>query len=121
MRRTCSRTFPLWYCLFVALIQPLPSQSTLFPYTTLFRSVVKHSIQLSYRYLIKVGLMDTHNCKIYIKVGGGTQIRTGDKGFADLDRKSTRLNSSHVSISYAVFCLKKKNTNCKTRNKLNKE
>src|SRR3989442_15775760 len=66
-----------------------PPRSTLFPYTTLFRSRKVHAR----RY--------TNN--------RFRQVASGDQGhgFA-LDRKSTRLNSSHVRISYAVFCLKKK-------------
>src|SRR5437667_9176981 len=82
-----------------------PPRSTLFPYTTLFRS----------------------------KYDSPTKGRDGTSHFGDLDnlhivsdRKSTRLNSSHITISYAVFCLKKKsktgrkhgkdepNKNCKT-------
>src|SRR5690349_23854220 len=65
-------------------------RSTLFPYTTLFRS------------LIGAGLND-------VLVAGTTPERfLGRIEEARLDRKSTRLNSSHVEISYAVFCLKKK-------------
>src|SRR5256885_12341527 len=62
-----------------------PPRSTLFPYTTLFRSPVRRA---------------------------GTQCRRGAAPCRDghVDRKSTRLNSSHLVISYAVFCLKKKNT-----------
>src|SRR5256885_8187080 len=71
-----------------------PPRSTLFPYTTLFRSVSKNT-QSNYETganLPDVGYLNT--------------IR----GFGvDSDRKSTRLNSSHLVISYAVFCLKKKN------------
>src|SRR3989442_11123241 len=72
-----------------------PPRSTLFPYTTLFRSVFLASIargMLASRF--PRGLEDVHSklALLYIKV----------------DRKSTRLNSSHVRISYAVFCLKKK-------------
>src|SRR5436305_11960338 len=65
--------------------------STLFPYTTLFRS---HAVRL------RLGADPRHG-----QAAGGD--RRGDGG--DLDRKSTRLNSSHVRTSYAVFCLKKKN------------
>src|SRR3712207_8566617 len=73
-----------------------PPRSTLFPYTTLFRS--------------GQGPRDRHHegregRRIY-SVGGRAEQRT-DRG-ADLDRKSTRLNSSHANISYAVFCLKNK-------------
>src|SRR5260221_8312651 len=62
-----------------------PPRSTLFPYTTLFRSI--HPVHL--------GILMTVNMEV-----GLTVIR--------IDRKSTRLNSSHTVISYAVFCLKKK-------------
>src|SRR3712207_8283491 len=64
-----------------------PPRSTLFPYTTLFRSEVGLE-----------GVAEEHgHCTMRLDVGGG-------------DRKSTRLNSSHANISYAVFCLKKKKT-----------
>src|SRR5256885_8089022 len=79
-----------------------PPRSTLFPYTTLFRSAVLH---------------------LYVRPGRGRRALPHDRregagdhqGVAGLDvgtrrdRKSTRLNSSHLVISYAVFCLKKKN------------
>src|SRR2546430_9148622 len=69
-----------------------PPRSTLFPYTTLFRS--PWSLTFSYG----CALQDTA-----LKGWGGVA--------ANLDRKSTRLNSSHSQISYAVFCLKKKKIN----------
>src|SRR5208282_6496940 len=68
-----------------------PPRSTLFPYTTLFRSGL---LPLKYR--------NVPRCTRSIRIGS---LRT-QKGSPD--RKSTRLNSSHGSISYAVFCLKKK-------------
>src|SRR5437870_8318773 len=68
------------------MIRP-PPRSTLFPYTTLFRSVARHRA-------ISAG----QRCH-----PPGSPARTPPP-----DRKSTRLNSSHVAISYAVFCLKKK-------------
>src|SRR5689334_24640450 len=77
-----------------------PPRSTLFPYTTLFRSGDTPG-----EFWI-VGVQDSTNVTIFPKdytlngVKPGSQIKT--------DRKSTRLNSSHSSISYAVFCLKKK-------------
>src|SRR5690554_7644816 len=73
--------------LFFFLMSRRPPRSTLFPYTTLFRSaqLVVHDEEF-------------HD-------GGAAEI-TGGRHFRD--RKSTRLNSSHVRISYAVFCLKKK-------------
>src|SRR5688572_31949085 len=67
-----------------------PPRSTLFPYTTLFRSAVRQNL------VSDVG-------------GEGTSVpRVGTVRAAAADRKSTRLNSSHSQISYAVFCLKKK-------------
>src|SRR5256885_12429158 len=71
-----------------------PPRSTLFPYTTLFRSPIGHQVVL----LIE-------------RRGGGLERerrRCEGRSGAALDRKSTRLNSSHLVISYAVFCLKKK-------------
>src|SRR5256885_12654445 len=68
-----------------------PPRSTLFPYTTLFRSGCR-------RY---VG---------YALTGHRDYDRGAGEELLDLDRKSTRLNSSHLVISYAVFCLKKKKT-----------
>src|SRR5690349_23724318 len=72
-----------------------PPRSTLFPYTTLFRSLDEISALLSNRSEVpkNIGYINT----------------TGRQLLPNLqDRKSTRLNSSHVEISYAVFCLKKK-------------
>src|SRR5437773_9319132 len=78
-----------------------PPRSTLFPYTTLFRS------QAPDEHLEHVGE------RIEIVVphvrGNGRAIITTHV-WDDKDRKSTRLNSSHITISYAVFCLKKKKT-----------
>src|SRR5690625_7067694 len=72
-----------------------PPKSTLFPYTTLFRS---KNIRLKFLYL-----------KTFIANPLSHFYLLGSSSFSSLDRKSTRLNSSHVAISYAVFCLKKKN------------
>src|SRR5690349_22895348 len=68
-----------------------PPRSTLFPYTTLFRSRQRHLAQCP-------------------QIGANAAERLGHRLFRVRDRKSTRLNSSHVEISYAVFCLKKKIT-----------
>src|SRR5436305_11857397 len=77
-----------------------PPKSTLFPYTTLFRSEHAGNPCDGFRHLGSDGRA----------LGGMLQIsRTAHR-----DRKSTRLNSSHVRISYAVFCLKKKNKNKNT-------
>src|SRR5699024_12564236 len=75
--------------LFVFLWIRQPPSSPLFPYTTLFRSHTVQACRQRHRY------QRAHNAGNDDARGNG-------------DRKSTRLNSSHVSISYAVFCLKKK-------------
>src|SRR5437660_1904674 len=73
-----------------------PPRSTLFPYTTLFRSELtaadwpKALEKSGHTAILPIGILEKH----------------GPHG--PIDRKSTRLNSSHVAISYAVFCLKKK-------------
>src|SRR5258707_5959986 len=80
------------------MIRP-PPRSTLFPYTTLFRSV--HAVDL---------LLDGCCDRILKGLGIGPGISRLQPDFgadAKTDRKSTRLNSSHANISYAVFCLKK--------------
>src|SRR2546430_3201258 len=70
--------------LFFFLMIRRPPRSTLFPYTTLFRSRVRHA------------------------AGRGDALHHRFEQVGHVDRKSTRLNSSHSQISYAVFCLKKK-------------
>src|SRR5436305_9849578 len=96
------------------MIRP-PPRSTLFPYTTLFRSLLSNGNRVAHG--------DSPNghhwaewedpfpkpCYLFALVAGDLKA----------DRKSTRLNSSHVRISYAVFCLKKKKkTRCTQANKL---
>src|SRR3712207_6896432 len=76
-----------------------PPRSTLFPYTTLFRSDVGEGR----RRPVQPGRDAAR------RVGHHEQVLQGRHGLAG-DRKSTRLNSSHANISYAVFCLKKKKT-----------
>src|SRR3712207_7914397 len=77
-----------------------PPRSTLFPYTTLFRSIDN---AVARRH---AGGAEVAGCIVHSD--RGSQFRS--RKFAhNLDRKSTRLNSSHANISYAVFCLKKKN------------
>src|SRR3712207_7974853 len=80
-----------------------PPRSTLFPYTTLFRSyaVVLRTQEVGIR--LALGARPGHVLRLI--VGDGVRVAAG--GVA-IDRKSTRLNSSHANISYAVFCLKKK-------------
>src|SRR5439155_18718467 len=80
-----------------------PPRSTLFPYTTLFRSHVLEELEVA-------PLVDQHVLEtVVIEVAPYGPHRHAFPG-AVQDRKSTRLNSSHVAISYAVFCLKKKTT-----------
>src|SRR3712207_7217809 len=89
-----------------------PPRSTLFPYTTLFRSADLRDRRLVTD--VDVVLVDPN-----VRVGVGAGLLVEDERVADhlrlrtrralgQDRKSTRLNSSHANISYAVFCLKKK-------------
>src|SRR5256885_10090547 len=81
-----------------------PPRSTLFPYTTLFRSVedVRRTAQLEHHI---VG--DVHQRR-HAALAAARQAIDHPLRRLRLDRKSTRLNSSHLVISYAVFCLKKK-------------
>src|SRR3712207_7752119 len=72
-----------------------PPRSTLFPYTTLFRSVGQRDE------------LAAEDLPVVVEVGDVTGPRAAAGGGRE-DRKSTRLNSSHANISYAVFCLKKK-------------
>src|SRR2546422_8183785 len=85
-----------------------PPRSTLFPYTTLFRSGPVpgrpgDGVPFAVR-AVPEGRVD-----LAVGRGRGSQLHTG---VPDGDRKSTRLNSSHGYISYAVFCLKKKKIHC---------
>src|SRR3712207_8984352 len=98
-----------------------PPRSTLFPYTTLFRSELVHRVGLVLgELLLPLGeLPDVHEdlqppqLPLPHRQRGETPAqrpaRPGGRGTPRLDRKSTRLNSSHANISYAVFCLKKNN------------
>src|SRR5476651_2847158 len=81
----CVLSLPVYVVLFFFLMIRRPPRSTLFPYTTLFRSVFQPII-------VQFGYDPIWFAIIVV-----------------IDRKSTRLNSSHANISYAVFCLKKKN------------
>src|SRR5690349_23664845 len=95
-----------------------PPRSTLFPYTTLFRSSDRHpspvhraasqSIRRAKQFRLKGKVYNLGNPQFGVqqvreKRQAGMAMHAGGR-----DRKSTRLNSSHVEISYAVFCLKKK-------------
>src|SRR5690348_18300179 len=83
-----------------------PPKSTLFPYTTLFRSNESENYSAASKLTNVVATSttaDTPHGNSKKALGGWRPVN-----LASLDRKSTRLNSSHPSISYAVFCLKKK-------------
>src|SRR3712207_8907270 len=97
-----------------------PPRSTLFPYTTLFRSALRLAVE---RHDL------THIAVVYVEVvvvahlnhpvaEPEDRIAPGALGLGWIDRKSTRLNSSHANISYAVFCLKKKKTNANRQRKI---
>src|SRR5947207_8711603 len=91
----CPRIQGRLFCLQI----PRPRRSTLFPYTTLFRSLAEP--------------FDPNEIKFKAQAVKGDRalaIAFIDARLVQEDRKSTRLNSSHTVISYAVFCLKKKNT-----------
>src|SRR3712207_8343193 len=83
-----------------------PPRSTLFPYTTLFRSAGDRPVGLVDDLLDapRRGVAQRQD----LEAGQGHFSSSPATGFKARDRKSTRLNSSHANISYAVFCLKKK-------------
>src|SRR5690348_18003136 len=84
--------------IFFFLMIRRPPRSTLFPYTTLFRSS-----GVTCAGVPAVAANGTFTCTVNLTLGSNSITVAGTE-----DRKSTRLNSSHPSISYAVFCLKKK-------------
>src|SRR2546426_9369004 len=95
-----------------------PPRSTLFPYTTLFRSVrIQSRKDRSFPRIIdrpgrksvmKVGVIVRFAAEVAVVQATGSGVKDILHRRIGLDRKSTRLNSSHLVISYAVFCLKKK-------------
>src|SRR5256885_5260758 len=96
----CVYIIPCTYCVlfFFFLMIRRPPRSTLFPYTTLFRSLDVDDCHVSgLRLQQDAAVVRQHLAQEGIEARGR-------------DRKSTRLNSSHLVISYAVFCLKKKKT-----------
>src|SRR3712207_7095232 len=96
-----------------------PPRSTLFPYTTLFRSIADSCISTSSVDITPETrtIHDSDNNRYYtiddgFSVSQRLTVRSGNVALVERvyqDRKSTRLNSSHANISYAVFCLKQKN------------
>src|SRR3989475_4682000 len=96
------------YSFFFFLMIRRPPRSTLFPYTTLFRSRGKDGVGVLWA-VPRSGRLDPPVRRSPVLPDAGNQRRRGDaRDPARRDRKSTRLNSSHSQISYAVFCLKKK-------------
>src|SRR5690554_7549669 len=93
---------------------PRPPRSTLFPYTTLFRSEHQRAVTQGEVGDELANIMEEKTGVITMGYGGGAgrsmYFTESAESLEDIqgDRKSTRLNSSHVRISYAVFCLKKK-------------
>src|SRR5438045_5726733 len=91
---------------------PLPPTSTLFPYTTLFRS---HKLSQLFRgeldWIVMKALEKDRNRRYETANGFAADVQRYLHDEPVQDRKSTRLNSSHLGISYAVFCLKKKKKN----------
>src|SRR2546430_10729866 len=93
-----------------------PPRSTLFPYTTLFRSVPYYygesttvlTLAGANTFATDITINNVANGTYIVQIWMQAWIKTGVA--ASTDRKSTRLNSSHSQISYAVFCLKKKIT-----------
>src|SRR2546421_3498261 len=96
-------------CFFFFLMIRRPPRSTLFPYTTLFRSLVRVVPSQPAR----AGQPDALAQRTLGFLFGHRSL-PALRGGAKRDRKSTRLNSSHDQISYAVFCLKKKKKRCLT-------
>src|SRR2546427_4726520 len=82
-----------------------PPRSTLFPYTTLFRSQLQPVVVVLPEEVLQAGSEQAHARRAARQLGGAPRYEGNGR---ERDRKSTRLNSSHSQISYAVFCLKKK-------------
>src|SRR5205814_7785025 len=108
--------FSISYVLFVRI--PRAPRPTLFPYTTLFRSGSQNIVGQDFLRLLVHALgsiVGARNHRNKVKPGNGDDLIASIPGHEKCwiallagDRKSTRLNSSHLGISYAVFCLKKK-------------
>src|SRR5206468_11299395 len=100
---------------------PPPPSSTPFPYTTLFRSAASATRFLdelettpmtrSYKVLVLLAMLNEDQLPGSLEIARLAEAVSREPGSWSSDRKSTRLNSSHDQISYAVFCLKKKKKN----------
>src|SRR5207253_8832033 len=98
---------------FFTTARPRPPRPTLFPYTTLFRSITTGARDLAGNALAANFVWSfitaaTPGGQVPVTFGAATTFVVLAGSTVTKDRKSTRLNSSHVAISYAVFCLKKK-------------
>src|SRR5690606_41132809 len=102
-----------------AVLLPPPPLPPSFPYTTLFRSPGREVALFDGTRANAGDTVITRRNDRTLRAGDGSFVKNGDRwhvltvhpdGAVLVDRKSTRLNSSHVKISYAVFCLKKKTT-----------
>src|SRR3712207_7410054 len=85
-----------------------PPRSTLFPYTTLFRSKLDMPLRERNIMLVSAGFAPVYSERALDDPALASMRQAVDLVLRGQDRKSTRLNSSHANISYAVFCLKKK-------------
>src|SRR5690606_41470573 len=110
---------PVRLCACFSFLLAPPPTSTLFPYTTLFRSAgdVELNRPLADLRLVELAPATARRVDHELHLAAFHAVEDVRRALSDLsdrgdvqDRKSTRLNSSHVKISYAVFCLKKKNT-----------
>src|SRR5690606_40180973 len=117
----CYNHLNMYNSFFSFLSLPRPPRPTLFPYTTLFRSIGGLNTGVYMQEMIPLfkqgDIRETGLSTDMALVDGNLPINPETNKPGSLDRKSTRLNSSHVKISYAVFCLKKKKKNKKNKNK----
>src|SRR5258708_18879254 len=102
MELTSSISCPKFILFFFLMIRR-PPRSTLFPYTTLFRSLVIGQRRIGDLAVVEIDFLEQREAELHQRGAGNLRLEK-------IDRKSTRLNSSHQIISYAVFCLKKKKT-----------
>src|SRR5439155_3299328 len=100
----CLHHYSLRFPMFFSLILPRPPRPTLFPYTTLFRSE-EDAAQATWSKTARL-ISSTRSASSMARIIG--RSRASPWTIFSTDRKSTRLNSSHVANSYAGFCLKKK-------------
>src|SRR2546422_4159987 len=92
-----------------------PPRSTLFPYTTLFRSTwAARTRENCIRFVGDAGAIEWAGGELRLERAGAVERLDYSAELEKTDRKSTRLNSSHGYISYAVFCLKKKKKSIRT-------